>query len=149
MFATNNNTKNPCSKTQSQLESDVRYLQGTIAELKRDCVKLDAKNKALLIERSFWVQQGRELQNQLQTWQSMYADMFDQLGRGVVTETTIADNLAMATEELRQPIAAIEAVNAAFALLKENTQGAYTSVTGRKTATESLLDWGDDNDDTP
>lgn len=141
-------SKSAEKKAPHELESDIRYLQREINAGKLECVKLAAKNKALLIERNFWVQQGRELQNQLQTWQTMYANMFDQLGRGVVTEESVAENLALAAEELRQPISVVEAVNAAFAMLKDDTQGQYTSIGKRKAERESLLNW-DDDDDTP
>ena len=36
--------------------------------LKKRIVALEAKQQALLIERNFWVEQGRSLQNNLQTW---------------------------------------------------------------------------------
>lgn len=107
-----------------------------LQRLKAENAKLEARTKALLVERDFWVEQGRSLQNQLQTWQRMYSSLFDQLGRGVVTDQTLADNLALASEELRQPIAVVEAARAAFAMAKEDTQGTYTAV-GR--GVESLL----------
>lgn len=140
--------KSANNKTPYQLEQDIRELTRERNNGLREIVALHAKNKALLIERNFWVQQGRELQNQLQTWQTMYANMFDQLGRGVVTEESVAENLALAAEELRQPISVVEAVNAAFAMLKDDTQGQYTSIGKRKAERESLLNW-DDDDDTP
>lgn len=121
----------------------------TTRQLELENRQLDAKNKALLIERRFWVDQGAMLQNQLQTWQKMYADMFDQLGRGVVTDESVAENLALAAEELRQPIAAVAAVEAAFSMLKADTQGQYTAVGRHKRGTESLLDFEDGYDDTP
>lgn len=49
----------------------------------------------------------------------MYASLFDQLGRGVVTDKDIQDNLALAAEAMRQPITAVEAVRAAFAMCQE------------------------------
>lgn len=111
------------------LKDDViETLQAEIARLRATLAKPNAKYEALLIERNFWVEQGRQLQNQLQTWQRMYSDLFDQLGRGVVTEQSIKDNLALASEELRQPIATVEAVNALVAAQKPDTQGAYTAV---------------------
>lgn len=98
-----------------------------IAKLTKELAASRAREQALIIERNFWVEQGRALQNQLQNCQRMHADMFDQLGRGVVTEESIQDNLALASEELRQPIATVEAVNALVAGLKETTQGRYTA----------------------
>lgn len=84
------------------------------------------KQKALLIERDFFVEQGRALQNQLQTANRMHADLFDQLGRGTVTEESIANNLALASEGLRQPLATVEAVRALTASMDQATQGEYS-----------------------
>lgn len=84
------------------------------------------KQKALLVERDFFVEQGRSLQNQLQLANRMHADLFDQLGRGTVTEESIANNLAMASEELRQPLATVEAVRALTASMDQATQGEYS-----------------------
>lgn len=70
------------------------------AQLKKKIAISEAKQQALLIERDFWVEQGRNLQNALQTSQRMYADLYDQLGRGVVTDESIAENLALASQEL-------------------------------------------------
>lgn len=96
------------------------------AQLKKKLAISDAKQKALLIERDFWVEQGRSLQNQLQTSQRMYADLFDQLGRGVVTEDSLAKNLALASQELRQPLTTVEAIRALTSSMEEASQGAYT-----------------------
>ncbi|MGQ2385537.1 hypothetical protein [Acinetobacter ursingii] len=89
---------------------------------------LENKQAALLIERDFWVEQGRNLQNNLQTWQKMYSNMFDQLGRGVVTDQDIKENLALASEKLRQPLTTVEAVRGLTASMDAATQGGYTSV---------------------
>lgn len=98
-----------------------------IEELERQVASLNAKQQALLIERDFWVEQGRSLQNHLQTWQGMYSKLFDQLGRGVVTEQDLTNNLAMVSHELQQPIATVEAVRALTASMN-GVQGQYTSV---------------------
>lgn len=96
------------------------------AQLKKKIAISEAKQKAILVERDFWVEQGRSLQNQLQTSQRMYADLFDQLGRGVVTEDSLAENLALASQELRQPLTTVEAIRALTASMEEASQGAYT-----------------------
>lgn len=105
----------------------------TITELARANANLEkqlsiseAKQKALLIERDFWVEQGRNLQNSLQTSQRMYADLFDQLGRGVVTDSSIADNLAMASDHLHQPLTSVEAIRGLTASMDKATQGEYS-----------------------
>lgn len=96
------------------------------AQLKKKLAISEAKQKAILVERDFWVEQGRSLQNQLQTSQRMYADLFDQLGRGVVTEDSLAENLALASQELRQPLTTVEAIRALTSSMEESSQGAYT-----------------------
>lgn len=96
------------------------------AQLKKKLAASEAKQKAILVERDFWVEQGRSLQNQLQTSQRMYADLFDQLGRGVVTEDSLAENLALASQELRQPLTTVEAIRALTSSMEEASQGAYT-----------------------
>lgn len=96
------------------------------AQLKKKLAASEAKQKAILVERDFWVEQGRSLQNALQTSQRMYADLFDQLGRGVVTEDSIAGNLALASEQLCQPLTTVEAIRALTSSMEEVSQGAYT-----------------------
>lgn len=96
------------------------------AKLKKELAISKAKQQALLIERDFWVEQGRNLQNSLQTSQRMYADLFDQLGRGVVTEESISDNLAMASDHLHQPLTSVEAIRGLTASMHESTQGEYS-----------------------
>ena len=95
-------------------------------QLKKKLAISETKQQALLIERDFWVEQGRNLQNSLQTSQRMYADLFDQLGRGVVTDSSIADNLAMASEHLHQPLTSVEAIRGLTASMHESTQGEYS-----------------------
>lgn len=99
------------------------------------------KQKALLIERDFFVEQGRSLQNQLQNTNRMYADLFDQLGRGTVTEESLANNLALASEELRQPVATVEAVRALTASMDKATQGEY-SLRNANSCQRSIEDFG-------
>lgn len=96
------------------------------AQLKKKLAISEAKQKAILVERDFWVEQGRSLQNQLQISQRMYADLFDQLGRGVVTEDSLTENLALASQELRQPLTTVEAIRALTSSMEEASQGAYT-----------------------
>ena len=67
--------------------------QSELEMLRMRVAQLEAKQAALLIERDFWVEQGRSLQNNLQTWQGMYSRLYDQLGRGVVTTEDIKENL--------------------------------------------------------
>lgn len=94
-------------------------------------LRLEAKIEAMKIERNFWVEQGKMLQNQLQTWQKMYADLYDQLGRGVVTDSTLKENLAMASDALREPLTSVAAIEALVSSQKPDTQGSYTNKGGR------------------
>ena len=87
----------------------------------------EAKQKAIVIEREFWVEQGRNLQNALQTSQRMYSNLYDQLGQGVVTDQSIADNLALASQELCQPLTSVEAIRALTSSMDKATQGNYTA----------------------
>ena len=96
------------------------------AQLKKKLAASESKQKAILVERDFWVEQGRSLQNALQASQRMYAGLFDQLGRGVVTEDSIAENLALASQELCQPLTTVEAIRALTSSMEEASQGAYT-----------------------
>lgn len=96
------------------------------AQLKKKLAASEAKQRAVLVEREFWVEQGRSLQNALQISQKMYAGLFDQLGRGVVTEDSIAENLALASQELCQPLTTVEAIRALTSSMEEASQGAYT-----------------------
>lgn len=96
--------------------------------LKQRIKQLEGKQVALIIERDFWVEQGRNLQNNLQMWQRLYSGMYDQLGKGVVTDQDIADNLALASAQLKQPLTTVEAVRALTASMDAATQGKYTSV---------------------
>lgn len=96
------------------------------AQLKKKLAASEAKQKALLIERDFWVEQGRNLQNSLQTSQRMYSNLFDQLGRGVVTDQSVADNLAMASDHLQQPLTSVEAIRSLTASMDRATQGEYS-----------------------
>lgn len=101
-----------------------------IAENKRLTIRLaasEAKQKAIVVEREFWVEQGRNLQNALQTSQRMYSNLYDQLGHGVVTDQSIADNLALASQELCQPLTSVEAIRALTSSMEESTQGNYTA----------------------
>lgn len=110
-------------------------------QLKKRILALEAKQVALLIERDFWVEQGRSLQNNLQVWQSLYSRMYDQLGRGVVTDADIKENLAEASEQLKQPLTTVEAVRALTASMDAATQGKYTSVNS-STSSKKIVEKG-------
>jgi hypothetical protein len=108
------------------------------AQLTKKLAISEAKQQALLVEREFWVEQGRNVQNALQTSQRMYADLYDQLGRGVVTDESIKDNLALASEQLCQPLTTVEAIRALTSTMDKATQGQYTASHGLKDAARAL-----------
>lgn len=111
--------------------SELDLARAEVEKSRIEMAKMQGRVNSMQIERDFWVEQGRSLQNQVQQWQRMYSGLFDQLGKGVVTDQSIADNLAMAAEELRQPITTVEAIRALTASMQESTQGKYTSVSQR------------------
>ena len=51
------------------LELENKTLRKGIQDAENQRIVQESKNKALVIERMFWVEQGRALQNQLQVWQ--------------------------------------------------------------------------------
>lgn len=113
-------------EAEDQERNEIARLKKELAAANNRISISQAKQNALLIERDFFVEQGRALQNQLQLANRMHADLFDQLGRGVVTEESIANNLALASEELRQPLTAVEAIRGLTASMHESTQGEYS-----------------------
>ena len=104
---------------------------------------LKAKMTALVIERDFWVEQGRSLQNQLQAMQRAYAGMFDQLGKGVVTDESIANNLALASDVLQQPIDQVEAMRRMVALQGTTVQTCAARSVDTNTSNERLVQSND------
>lgn len=56
------------SKRIAELELENKILRQTVQSITNDCLVQENKNRALVIERTFWVEQGRALQNQLQVW---------------------------------------------------------------------------------
>lgn len=116
--------------------------QSEVEILRMRVAQLEAKQAALMIERDFWVEQGRALQNTLQIWQNMYSRMYDQLGRGVVTSEDIKENLALASERLRQPLTSVEATRALTASMSAATQGDYTSVNATNRNEKTVLEKG-------
>lgn len=113
-------------EAEDQPRLEIMQLKRQLAAAEKRADISEAKQKALLIERDFWVEQGRNLQNSLQTSQRMYADLFDQLGRGVVTNESINDNLALASAHLHQPLTSVEAIRGLTASMHESTQGEYS-----------------------
>lgn len=83
----------------------------------------------LRLERDFWVEQSRQLQNQLQQSQALNANLTEFLARtgDGITPDDIRAMLSGITAALREPVVGIEAVRALTAQLSGG-QGAYTAL---------------------
>lgn len=90
--------------------------QPGLAQMERD---------ALILERDFWVNQARTLQNQVQMWQAMYSGLLSEIAKGEVNPD-VAAAADVATAALKAPLTAVEAVRAFMAQQLESTQGRYT-----------------------
>lgn len=79
------------------------------------------------IERDFFVEQARALQNQVQVWQRMYSDLLAQVQRGL-TDDGVQSAISETRAALEEPVVGIEAVRALTAELSGNAQGHYTAM---------------------
>lgn len=114
-------------------KKEVQDVQLTIRHLEAEVRRLQAKLDAMVLEREFWVEQSRSLQNHLQNQQRMYSSLLNQLGRsGGVTDAELAENLSMLKDDLLEPITGVEAVRALTAGLSGGCQGEYTAVATNK-----------------
>ena len=87
---------------------------------------------AMKIERDFWVEQARTLQNHLQTVLRGQAAILEQMARQAVLPDDVHAAVAQMGRELRQPLKSVEATVALAAAAREGTQGAYTSVSTQR-----------------
>lgn len=90
--------------------------------------KLRLELAALKVERDFWVEQARNLQNHLQTVMRGQAAMLEQMGRGPIHESDVHAAIQQVAQELREPLTTVEAIAALTAGQRHGTQGAYTAV---------------------
>ena len=90
--------------------------------------KLRLEVAALKIERDFWVEQARNLQNHLQTVMRGQAAMLEQMARGGIQESEVLQSIEQVQQELRQPLTSVEAIAALTASIRPGTQGAYTQL---------------------
>ena len=104
----------------------------TLSDAERDIQRLLAKIAVVEQEREFWSEQARALQNHLQTVMRGQAAMLDQMARTSMTADDVQQCVAQVSHELRQPLTQIEATKAVISSVRENTQGAYTPVNGKK-----------------
>lgn len=87
------------------------------------------------LERDFWVEQSRQLQNQLQQSQALNANLTEFLARvgDGITPDDIREMLSDITATLREPVVGVEAVRALTSQLSGG-QGRYTAVDAPKRA---------------
>lgn len=93
-----------------------------------EAARLRLELAALKVERDFWVEQSRNLQNHLQTVMRGQAAMLEQMGRGPIHESDVHAAIQQVAQELREPLATVEAIAALTASQRPGTQGSYTAV---------------------
>lgn len=129
-----NLVKKPKKRTLADAERDIDALKKALSAEK-------ALNQALMIEREFFVEQSRTLQNHTQTVYRLYASLFERLSSMSVTESAIKDNLETALKELKKPLTTVEAVRALMSARDDSTQGTYTK---RDSLTQGVYTRSDD-----
>ena len=110
--------KNPKNRTLADAERDIERLKAQLLVTKQEC--------------EFWTDQARNLQNHLQTVMRGQASMLEQMARSSMTADDVHACVAQVSAELRQPLTQIEATKALVSSVRKDTQGAYTSVGGKK-----------------
>ena len=100
----------------------------TVQEMQRQIEVRDAQLAHLKVERDFWVEQSRALQNQLQTVLRSQAGLFEQMARSTVMPDDVHAAITDMASQLRQPLTTVEAVAALASSAREGTQGGYTAV---------------------
>ena len=118
------------------LMSFLKPKKRTLADAERDIERLKAQLAVKGQECEFWTEQARNFQNHLQVVMRGQAAMLEQMARTTMTADDVQQCVAQVSHELRQPLTQIEATKAVISSVRENTQGAYTPVNGKKT--ESL-----------
>ena len=95
-------------------------------------VQLRLRLSAMQVERDFWMEQARNIQNHLQTVLRGQANILEQMGRSAVCEDDVHAAIADMGNQLRQPLTTVEATAALAAASRKGSQGAYTSVSGHR-----------------
>ena len=93
----------------------------------REAESLRAQLAAMKVERDFWVEQARALQNHLQTVLRGQASILEQMARSAVGADDVHAAIAQMGQELRQPLTTVEATVALAAAARDGSQGTYTS----------------------
>ena len=104
----------------------------TLADAERDIERLKAQLADKGQECEFWTEQARNFQHHLQTVIRDKAAKHDKMARTSMTADDVQQCVAQVSHELRQPLTQIEATKAVISSVRENTQGAYTPVNGKK-----------------
>ncbi|RRD41613.1 hypothetical protein EII18_08360 [Comamonadaceae bacterium OH3737_COT-264] len=89
-----------------------------------------AKLMSMQMERDFWVEQARSLQNHLATVMRGQSQMLEQMARSSMTSDDVRGCCERIAQELRQPLTTVEATMALAAVVREGSQGRYTPVNG-------------------
>lgn len=93
---------------------------------------------AMKVERDFWVEQARTLQNHLQTVLRGQATILEQMAHSAVGADDVHSAIAQMGQELRQPLTTVEATMALATAARDGSQGKYTAVGAAK---RQRLDW--------
>lgn len=97
-------------------------------DLKEENARLRVQLSAMQVERDFWSEQARALQNHLQTVMRGQADILAQMARSAVCPDDVHAAVAAMGAELRRPLTTVEATMALAAAARDGTQGRYTAV---------------------
>lgn len=89
---------------------------------------LKLKLHAMHMERDFWVEQARTLQNHLQTVLRGQAAIMEQMARSAVAPDDVVAAVDRLALELRKPLTTVEATVALAAVARGGSQGVYTAV---------------------
>ena len=100
--------------------------------IERQMDVVNAQNQQLKVERDFWAEQCRVLQNQLQTVMRGQGVLLEQMARSTVLPDDVHAAIAEMGQQLRQPLTTVAAVEALAASCRHGTQGQYTAVNARK-----------------
>ncbi len=100
--------------------------------LTEENTQLRTRLMAMQVERDFWSEQARTIQNHLQTVLRSQATILDQMARSAVREDDVHAAIADMGQQLRQPLTTVEATMALAAAARDSSQGKYTAVNSSK-----------------
>ena len=103
-------------------------------DLAAENAQLRTRLMAMQVERDFWSEQARTIQNHLQTVLRSQASILEQMCRSAVCEGEVHAAIADMSTQLRQPLTTVEATMALAAAARDGTQGNYTAVNAGQAA---------------